>query len=106
MNNEKENKKSICKYFEKLSKKKILEAIKMRDDIVPFKTNDVEDIMREIEEFGASYVANHHCISEEILLSYPYFKKYQKRWMKKQKNPKVGQQATESQKQKPVFDIF
>lgn len=95
----------MYKYFEKLSKRKILEAIKMRDEIKPLKLNSVEDIMEEIERNGAKVVANRYKITEDALLSYPYFKKYNNRWLRKNKNV-VGVQATEKQIQEPVFDIF
>lgn len=95
----------MYKYFEKLSKRKILEAIKMRDEIKPLQLNSVEDIMKEIEENGAFSVAKKYNITEDALLSYPYFKKYNNRWKKNNKD-KVGFVATEEQKQKPVFELF
>ena len=84
-----------------LSKDQILAVLKEYDSTKKFETNNVEDVQREVQEKGPSYVSSKYGVKSDLLKQYPGF-----RFKKRDKDGKKRQEQTISVAQEPVFDLF
>ncbi|MCQ2976573.1 MAG: hypothetical protein MJ232_00950 [archaeon] len=85
-----------------LSKERILKVLKEYDSIKKFETNNVEDVIKECNEFGLEYVSKKYNVHIDDLKQYPYFRfKKRDKEGKKREPVRIPTKPTN-----PVVDIF